>query len=876
MMDENTQMSSKTGECFPTVKRQKTSHSSEAGDSGLQKSMNKDSGHSKRQFKDKGSTERSSMETETLQSCSTIVAPLKMWAFSEEDVEHQLEECRSVLQEVSRTLSNIPAQSNPNKVNWNSQLLNLEQQAVLPQTSIAVVGDTGAGKSSLLNALLEEEAVLPTSAMRACTSVVVQVSQNLENEHYEADVEFFTEEEWNKELETLITDMKDKSGRFKKHCPDPETEAGIAYSRVMAVYGKIAEIHELKQIQDVTCYLGTVKHISEKQVTNFRTEIEKFIDSCVEDSYDEQTGEGVSGDLWPIVKCIQIRVPKSEVLKTGVVLVDFPGIRDSNSARNNIAKQHLKTCDAVWIVANITRAVDDKTTKDLLNENMRRQLLMDGHYKRIAFICTKTDTYNISDISKALRLRQEIRPLQEKIVELEKQLTQATTHKEKSHLERKTQEKRRVIGLTCVKARNTYSKQRIQREFSEGLQEMKRKFASIMHKGDKKNDNHEDIIGYRELLPSSEPQGNGNDDPYQESSLHVFTVSSTEFLKLRGKFLRDGPPVVFNTEEETEIPALKSFAQQMALRRRTIAAEKLIRSVASLVSQVVTYLINQEESQEAQVQAMVLCCITELQNVLQQAAEECSQDIQKHFSDIEVLLNVGVDRAIATCEDTVRSWGCPESDAVGRFTYPVYKAICARLGFLILSSNKQIDFNQDLSEPLYKAISISWSLVFSIFLLKSLDQFKQSVLQILEKFFQEVKDKLHSISASTTVVVNVQNQQLIATNAELQNFVLDLETTITERQRDISRVLNSTVQKGMVPAYQACGQQTGKGFFRRMKSLMCQHVHLHKSDIFNSASKKLMEQLDLLQRENKNERKSFGAANKIGKVTLDFNTFAFL
>ncbi|XP_064410326.1 nuclear GTPase SLIP-GC-like [Latimeria chalumnae] len=147
----------------------------------------------------------------------------------------------------------------------SSQLSDLEQQVVPFQTSIAVVGDTGAGKSSLLNALVEEEEVLPTSSMKACTSVVVQVSQNSENEHYEADVEFFTEEEWDKELTTLIKDMKEECDNFKKFTPDPETEAAVAYSRVMAVYGKIAEFHELKQIQEVTRHLGTVKHISEKQ-----------------------------------------------------------------------------------------------------------------------------------------------------------------------------------------------------------------------------------------------------------------------------------------------------------------------------------------------------------------------------------------------------------------------------------------------------------------------------------------------------------------------------------------------------------------------------------------------------------------------------------
>ena len=60
--------------------------------------------------------------------------------------------------------------------------------------------------------------------------------------------------------------------------------------------------------------------------------------------------------------------------------------------------QHLKNCTVVWVVASIHRAIDDKTAKDLLGENFRRQLLMDGQYGSVAFICTKTDQLVPSEI----------------------------------------------------------------------------------------------------------------------------------------------------------------------------------------------------------------------------------------------------------------------------------------------------------------------------------------------------------------------------------------------------------------------------------------------------------------------------------------------
>ena len=60
----------------------------------------------------------------------------------------------------------------------------------MPKTVIAVVGGTGEGKSSLMNAVLDHQSVLPTSGIRACTAVVVEVVQNTNKDVYEADIEF--------------------------------------------------------------------------------------------------------------------------------------------------------------------------------------------------------------------------------------------------------------------------------------------------------------------------------------------------------------------------------------------------------------------------------------------------------------------------------------------------------------------------------------------------------------------------------------------------------------------------------------------------------------------------------------------------------------
>lgn len=44
-------------------------------------------------------------------------------------------------------------------------------------------------------------------------------------------------------------------------------------------------------------------------------------------------------------------------------MVDLPGVRDANVARGAVAEKYMKSCNAVWIVADITRAVDNRTAK---------------------------------------------------------------------------------------------------------------------------------------------------------------------------------------------------------------------------------------------------------------------------------------------------------------------------------------------------------------------------------------------------------------------------------------------------------------------------------------------------------------------------------
>ncbi|XP_048338522.1 uncharacterized protein LOC125425079 isoform X2 [Sphaerodactylus townsendi] len=601
--------------------------------------------------------------------------------------------------------------------------------------------------------------------------------------------------------------MKDKSGHLKKRCLDRKTEAGAACSRVKAVYGRIDEIAELERMQDVTQHLGTVKHISAGTAADFRKNIEKFIDSRT-DNLREMKG----GEFWPIVKCVKIQVAQAEVLKTGVVLVDLPGIRDSNAARDSVAKEYLKNCNAVWVVASITRAVDDKTAKEILNGHLRRQLFMDGQFGNLAFVCTKTDSFNISDIVRDLDLREEIQPLEEELEELEHQRAQVAEEKNHLHLalqperrqqgvattgpawlqrhyeflekefqvsvlQKQKEAKLRAISLVCVQARNTFSKHRIRMDFSTGLEEFRRKAELSECDLDGDTDMEDgDFAG-------SDP-GDVREAESQREKLHVFTVSSTEYLKLSGKLLRDGEAQVFHDPQDTEIPALKNFAIETALKTSMKATEKLIRDVARVISQIVHYLTNQRAEDvhhQAQAQEILHQALLDLPRFLQEAADSTFPDVQYCFGvRIQASLLKGASKAKESCQDVVRSWGSREYG----IPHGTYHAVCLRRGFYTSPHYGSVDFNQHLAKPIQDAIFVAWNEVFSSKLEESFQRFTKTVSDQLKWFFVELKRKLGGQSSLTEALDALLLQQMEAVQARehiqrrFQSLVLELTKSL--------------------------------------------------------------------------------------------------
>jgi GTPase SAR1 family protein len=314
----------------------------------------------------------------------------------------------TLLSEIQKLLSTL--QRDLDAQQWLQQIETTRDLAKSSRAVIGVVGNTGAGKSSVINALLDEERLVPTNCMRACTAVVTEISYNkidTESAKYRAEIEFIQPKDWQRELAVLFQEVFDRQG-LSKDANNPDSLAGVAYAKIRAVYPKHTKdmlrnstIEQLMNVPSVRGILGTIKRIQSRDCENFYQRLQLYVDS--QQKPNDNKGVKPALQLWPLIKVVRIYT-KADALSTGAVIVDLPGVHDSNAARAAVAESYMKECSGLWIVAPITRAVDDKAAKNLLGTTFKRQLKYDGSIGAVTFICSKTDDISRTEAADALQL----------------------------------------------------------------------------------------------------------------------------------------------------------------------------------------------------------------------------------------------------------------------------------------------------------------------------------------------------------------------------------------------------------------------------------------------------------------------------------------
>lgn len=255
------------------------------------------------------------------------------------DLKKGVNTARAVLRDITPVLRGLG--NDPQLLNLIVAVTELQKKKSPRGPVIGVMGSTGAGKSSVINAMLDEESLVPTNCMRACTSVITEMSYNESDDNdkkYRAEVEFVDAEAWGSELSAVFGDIAESD--FRDQDVDGP-DADIQLAKVKAVYplldkdsfSKGLEMAvKLIHVPEVMKVLGTTISLSAKTAESLNNQLQVYIDSNEKVSGDINTGKGRGNQMgtrdannmafWPLVKVVRIYT-KAEVLRNGLILVDL-------------------------------------------------------------------------------------------------------------------------------------------------------------------------------------------------------------------------------------------------------------------------------------------------------------------------------------------------------------------------------------------------------------------------------------------------------------------------------------------------------------------------------------------------------------------------
>ncbi|KAK7966654.1 uncharacterized protein PG986_000931 [Apiospora aurea] len=863
------------------------------------------------------------------------------------------------VQFLDQLAASLATHTNSETTSWLRNISTQKELAQPRRIVVGVVGNTGAGKSSVINAIMDEERLLPTNCLRACTASPTEISYNYSDdpsELYKAEVEFITRQEWVRELEQLYADLLDPNGDISREASNTDSDAGVAYAKLKAVYpSKTREMLTQANPENLAAEPGVQNVLSSTKLLKATTskdlyrQLQRYIDSKEKLTGDERK-KNVPMEFWPLIKVVRINT-KANALSTGAVIVDLPGVQDSNAARAAVADNYMKQCGGLWIVAPITRAVDDKTAKNLLGDSFRRQMKYDGTFSNVTFICSKTDDLLITEAADSLKLQDQIDEtmrkadeFKQKVNDLKEQLANLrekraayddrideiessyeewedlatdlwdgktvyapvpktkkrkrdgrqpdafpgtdsesdslsiageSSDKENSHqqtrtplteeqiecvmaelksekkearkskrdIDEQTSSVRKMITQaesqrqellaeaksTCIKGRNDYSRTSIRWDFAMGIKELDQETAA------EKDDANFD------------PDHDARDYDAVAAGLPVFCISSRAFQKLSGRLEKDDfDSHGFMSLEDTEVPQLQAHAKKLTETGRIAHYKEFLNNLLRLVYSMNLWVTNEgtsslstaeKRSEEIHIRKL----LGELKDVFDASVrgsveemEECLRD--QIFKSFDTSIPLAIEKAVTTAS----GWGAHKN--MGGLLWATYKATVRRDGVYAGAAGPR-DFNGELFEPISRSLASGWERAFQRRLPSILRELTKNLSKKLDDFHQSMMQRAQQSQVSALLNIG---HQVAAVNQVLKGWPANLQSRITELQREASRAFTPVICRAMHEAYRVCTEESGPGSFARMKTAMESHVSTSRHSMFHQATEEVKGMLQAL------------------------------
>ncbi|CAM1503171.1 Fc.00g079470.m01.CDS01 [Cosmosporella sp. VM-42] len=333
-------------------------------------------------------------------------------AFHSSAFQQALRDAKQLMSDMESVLGSSALHNNPGST--IRRLLNEAGELAgfqLPSTrTVGFVGDSGVGKSSLLNSLLDMRGLARTSnSGEACTCVVTEYHYH-NRESLNIEVNLFSMDELREQLTGMLqsyrhfhlhrSEMEDVERR------DFEAKANLARDTFRAMFrGQLDdEVFLVSQTEDDALETLT-RWAAASRPSGISTSHSGLSPDACSTALMQLSSEPPQRDrpaTWPFIRVIKVFL-NAHILSKGLVLVDLPGtllmtteemcetnlglpgLRDLNSARRIITERYLLECNEIFAICNIGRAVTDEGVHHVLELARRARL------SNVGIVCTRSD-----------------------------------------------------------------------------------------------------------------------------------------------------------------------------------------------------------------------------------------------------------------------------------------------------------------------------------------------------------------------------------------------------------------------------------------------------------------------------------------------------
>jgi hypothetical protein len=423
----------------------------------------------------------------------------------------------------------------------------------------------------------------------------------------------------------------------------------------------------------------------------------------------------------------------------------------------------------------------------------------------------------------------------------ELELWSMAADKDYERLERDAKALNRQLKPLCAKLRNEFSTATLQRHFREGLEELCR--------GPDEEERDEGAAS------SSAPLPKPLADNY---NIDVHCVSANDYLMLtKIKDKADGDAATFEHAEDTNIPALRAAVHATTARNRQSFAHSVLRKTSDFVDELQLACRKAAASAPAAGGAQ---CESLLARELGKLKEQWAAHSRRLVTDLLAEVNStlkpkfrsGVERGQQQALATAESWGSKDKRTKterkgGGLAHSTYQATAARDGSWTSPTVGEIDWNQELADPVQQAFMVGWEQTMNTKTNELLHACREVLKAAAADANEQIREALDRLGVPPEDLAKCAQAAGRAVGGVIQDAMAEVGQYATSRQREINRMLQPQIRERMKPGYRAAANsRRGAGLMQRMTDEVTRHASAAMRTLLDESIEQLVRSIEQL------------------------------